>query len=777
RLAESDKTLEERQARLAMQAQLVKDMVQQRSTRAEQAAKIQQSLGELKTKAATRRAQIDLLTRSEKQAEGFPTGAKLLLDEKKTLSIDYQSVLGPLAQQIHADPQWRAALESALRAWLDAVVVADVDTAFRVISQLQQRAEGSAHLLSLTCDEPEAPACPAGAGSPLMDHVQCDPKAIPLLRRLIGNVRVVSDLSDIPRPVPSGLVYVTAKGALVRGNGSLEYWMAEEHETNPLARKHAMTEWQKELDGILAEMQNQEKQLKTLQSDEKAFEQSVQEARTGLEECQRNMALCEGERQIISQQARQARERAETVSWELDVLQKQTETGGDRKSEIIAEMDALRSRQTGLRTETVRKTDELQSLEEMRTALNSEATDIRIKFAEHRQQVDHLLTRKEPLEARIREIEALIKDRADGINSYQARIQDLAKSSQTAEARIAPLQEDMEKHTQRLEASRTLRAEKMLALSNFDSSLRVKRAKLDDLRAKKSEMDVELAEQRMRRQNLVDRISSDYHINTAQMQNEPEPEWENNQKPDRETMEITVAEIRTKLESMGPVNLVAIEEHDELEKRFTFLTQQQDDLINAKQQLLDLIRKINSTTTDMFKQTFDTVNVNFQELFKKLFGGGSAKLVLVDEENVLESGIEIIARPPGKKLQSVSLLSGGERTMTAVALLFALYMVKPSAFCVLDELDAALDESNIGRFLKMLLEFLNKSQFIVITHNRQTISAADVLYGVTMEEHGVSKIVSVKFSHHEKSEPAAKSAEPEQAPEQAPEQTPEPASP
>ena len=159
-----------------------------------------------------------------------------------------------------------------------------------------------------------------------------------------------------------------------------------------------------------------------------------------------------------------------------------------------------------------------------------------------------------------------------------------------------------------------------------------------------------------------------------------------------------------------------------------------------------MIRHINKTTTELFATTFNQVNSNFQEMFKRMFGGGSAKLVLIDEEDVLESGIEIIARPPGKRLQSVSLLSGGERTMTAVGLLFALYQVKPSAFCVLDELDAALDETNIGRFVDVVQGFLSDSQFIIITHNRRTISASDVLYGVTMHEQGVSSIVSVKLS-------------------------------
>jgi chromosome segregation protein len=197
---------------------------------------------------------------------------------------------------------------------------------------------------------------------------------------------------------------------------------------------------------------------------------------------------------------------------------------------------------------------------------------------------------------------------------------------------------------------------------------------------------------------------------------------------------------------MGPVNLVAIEESQELEERYAFLTQQNDDLLAAKEKLLALVKEINDTTTTLFTETFQKVNANFQELFTRLFGGGTAKLTLVDDANVLESGIDIIAKPPGKKPQTISLLSGGERTLTALALLFSLFKVKPSPFCLTDELDAPLDDSNISRYLDILRSFLDSTQFLVITHNWQTIAAAKALYGVTMERRGISKIVSVKFA-------------------------------
>jgi len=170
-----------------------------------------------------------------------------------------------------------------------------------------------------------------------------------------------------------------------------------------------------------------------------------------------------------------------------------------------------------------------------------------------------------------------------------------------------------------------------------------------------------------------------------------------------------------------------------------------------------VILKINRTTKELFADTFAKIRENFQVMFSELFGGGRANLLLIDENDPLESGIEIIAKPPGKQLQSVSLLSGGERTMTAVALLFAIYMVKPSPFCVLDEMDAPLDESNINRFIRILDRFVDQSQFVVITHNKRTIGRADMLYGVTMEEHGVSKIVSVKFTTREESEATPRS--------------------
>ncbi len=221
--------------------------------------------------------------------------------------------------------------------------------------------------------------------------------------------------------------------------------------------------------------------------------------------------------------------------------------------------------------------------------------------------------------------------------------------------------------------------------------------------------------------------------------------------PDWDFVTSIVGDLRQKLESIGPVNLDAIQEFEELEERHNFLETQHGDLVKSKDELLQVIAKINETTKTMFAETFQLVRNFFQNNFKELFGPqAKADLMLVDETDPLESGIEIIAKPPGKKLQTISLLSGGERSMTAVALLFSIYQVKPSPFCVLDELDAPLDESNISRFLKMLDNFIENSQFIIVTHNKRTMGRADVIYGVTMQEFGVSKPVGVRMTQEEK---------------------------
>jgi len=212
------------------------------------------------------------------------------------------------------------------------------------------------------------------------------------------------------------------------------------------------------------------------------------------------------------------------------------------------------------------------------------------------------------------------------------------------------------------------------------------------------------------------------------------------------TAEEAITRLRDKIDRLGPVNMMAIEQFDELETRHAFLTKERKDLVDSIASTGEAIRRIDETSKARFREAFAAINQNFQKTFSTLFGGGRAGITLLDENDPLESGIDIVASPPGKRLQSVQLLSGGEKAMTAIALMFAIFKYKPSPFCLLDEIDAPLDDANIGRFIEMLKGMLHHTQFILITHNRKTMEIADRLYGVTMEEPGVSKLISVRLN-------------------------------
>jgi len=259
------------------------------------------------------------------------------------------------------------------------------------------------------------------------------------------------------------------------------------------------------------------------------------------------------------------------------------------------------------------------------------------------------------------------------------------------------------------------------------------------------EQESQLAEQAFRRTRLFERLHEVYHLEESALAAEQASVTPLTDE-ERQQLAEQANRLKLKLEAMGPVSLGSVDEYDELTKRQEFLQTQQQDLIKARDDLKHSITQINRTARQQFRETFTRIQTEFQHYYIKLFGGGEANLILLDEDDVLESGIEIVARPPGKRLQSISLLSGGERALTAIALLFALFKVRPSPFCILDEIDAPLDEANVDRFTRALEEFLSLSQFILITHNKKTITKADSLYGVTMEQPGISKIVSVKLS-------------------------------
>jgi chromosome segregation protein len=286
--------------------------------------------------------------------------------------------------------------------------------------------------------------------------------------------------------------------------------------------------------------------------------------------------------------------------------------------------------------------------------------------------------------------------------------------------------------------------EKVESLSNewkeAEASSRYLRQELEDVRQKSHEEEIRVSEVQLKLQHLQDSMRERYGATLSTSVGMVPEEFS------REEMSKRLAELKAGLEGFGEVNLLALEEYQELKQRHDFLTEQQNDLQQALDTLKKAIIRINRTTTKRFLETFHLVNEKFKEVFARLFKGGQASLILMDEQDPSTSGVDIVAQPPGKKLQNIDLLSGGEKALVATALLFGLFMIKPTPFCLLDEIDAPLDDANINRFIEMVREFSKTSQFILITHNKKTMEMANTLYGITMETPGVSKVVSVRLN-------------------------------
>ena len=422
------------------------------------------------------------------------------------------------------------------------------------------------------------------------------------------------------------------------------------------------------------------------------------------------------------------------VAGKIETWPKGTEVStSDRREILMAEIQSAE--------------DEIRQLELGNMTLSQQFTERRIAVSQMEQELSFVGEQRSVAERRRDDLQRSIEGRLNGIRSYQDSIQRLTDESAELTGSLEDLRGAAADCRAAMDVEREKRGELMAKISEADRLVAEKRTGLDQARDFRGKLEVQAAECTMRRQNVYEHLQDEYGLFADAVMREPDPEWKGGVVPPMDECEAKVQKLQAQIAELGPVNMVAIDECRELEERYAKEKAQEEDLIAAKAQLMDLINNLNLTSGDMFKKTFEQANKNFQTMFTKLFGGGEARLVLLEnQEDPLECGIDIIARPPGKRPQSVTLLSGGERTMTAVALLFSIFMIKPAPFCMLDELDAALDDANIGRFVDQLKEFLKSSQFLIITHNQHTIAGSDLVYGVSQQEKGVSRVISMKLS-------------------------------
>ena len=700
------------------------------------------NFGRMQSDAAAREAQLKLLGDGD---GSFSEGAESLLDASNPLGLAEGSVLGPLADFFEAPPDCRIALEAVLRAWLDAVVVKDPAAARAAMDALFAKGGGSARIVP-AAGAPEAPAPEIPGLEPLLAHVTVS-DAFPAGREMLRGVWLAGSAGDVPAGIPEGATAVTRDGAVFRAGGACEAWRPGGEAASPLTRRLLVRDLTAELESLNAKISAGRETLANGAEKTAILQARVRETRAALETARRAAAQAEGEHAAAARNAEDLAARLGTVRAALAAAEAEDGGDGAKRDALGRELETMAARRDELISRTDGMESELRRLEEASGEESRRLTERRIAASQMESEMEFTSRQAESVEKRRGELESAAGAREDGIAGYEESIQKLQDESARLEESLEPLKERAAAIHAKEGEERAARAAAMEAQSAAEAAAAQERTKIEGARERKAKLEVAAAEASMRRQNVYERLLSEYGIAADKLQREPDPEWPRGGPPPENELSARVERLSEEIQALGPVNMVAIDEFRELEERYAREKAQEADLLAAKERILQLIANLNDTSGQMFRTTFEKANENFRTMFTKLFNGGEARLVLLENaEDPLDAGIDIIARPPGKRPQSVTLLSGGERTMTAVALLFAIFMIKPAPFCMLDELDAALDDSNIGRFVQALKDFLDRSQFLIITHNQHTIAGSDLVYGVSQQEKGVSRIISMRLT-------------------------------
>ena len=441
----------------------------------------------------------------------------------------------------------------------------------------------------------------------------------------------------------------------------------------------------------------------------------------------------------ITEQLNKMNQEHAVMASELKELQEQIRVSSDKQIQLQQGLNQCQGEQAQREAEIASLEKSISEQHQLREANLIALTQLETEIKTQGLRLEQYQKTRDFLENACQQHEQLFRGYEEETAACRLKIKQLTQETEGLGINNQAAEEEKAKAGELLQ-SQQADYQRLTELQDEDSArVAAVNGKIDGLRKETYEFQMQAKELDFKEKSIRDRMRQVYK---QELEDFPPAETS----PDVGALREEIAGLSKKLDSYGAVNLIAIEEYDELKKRFDFLNQQQDDLIKAKDSLNEAITRINRTARRMFLETFEKIKEEFHNYFRLLFGGGEALVALSEENNILESGIEIICRPPGKKLQNVLALSGGEKALSAVALIFAVFKVKPAPFCVLDEIDAALDEANIGRFSRALQEFARDSQFLVITHNKKTIAGSDVMYGITMQEAGISRIVSVKFS-------------------------------
>lgn len=727
RLAREDETL--RQHQQSDQAEL---------------QQLQDEFNNLREKFQGKQSRLKLLHDMENSLEGYYQGVKNVLRAKEHLS----GIIGVVAELLHVDQDKEKAIAAALGGGLQNIIVKTGEDAKAAIHHLKKTRGGRATFLPLDMVQSyrmnEIPAVRSIDGylGIAADFVQADKRLVPVVNSLLGRIIIARDMDaalKISRAGKQKLRIVTLDGDNINPGGAVSGGSSHQHSHNLLGRTREIEELTTESNHLRSDLEQVKERGQTVKG--RVMQQEEQ-----LKNWQREM------HQLELKQA--------NLRKDLQQLQKDTEQQEDLLSNVDQEFTTCHEKLDGMAQQIQQFKSQLAQLNAENAQNESKLKTIEEGIQEQRLQIEHF--NKDVTERRIRlasldEQERGYHNRLQQLKDLQAeaiqKIQSLKGEWQDLEANKSDLEEQVvaierekiavhsEEEALGAEVSQMKQQEKDFsgAFKKEDSRARSLRRKVNELSKEVNQHEVKIAELSSKLENIIEQLKEEHGINLITQPREIIPI------EDRDNVVKQIRSLKWRLRVLGTVNLAAEEEYETLTKRLSFLKEQVEDLSQAKDKLMEMISELDETIKERFLETFEKVKVEFRQAFTHLFNGGSAELHLSEPDDLLNTGVDINAQPPGKKLQKLTLMSGGEKALTALALIFSFLKVKPSPFYILDEIDAPLDEANVERYAGYVREFCSTSQFIIITHRKGTMAEADALYGVTMEESGVSKLISYKF--------------------------------
>lgn len=688
---------------------------------------------------------IVLLRKVIESYEDYPDSVQHLLKENQ----ESERFSGTLADCISVSAEYRLAIESFLGEMTACIVTEAFENALSGIENLRQVKKGFVTFLPANGSNPEINQIPNineikntnGVLAHAAQIVKAAPRFETSISGLFGNCFIVENL-EIARQLAhlyakSDLVFVTLQGELVSTKGFIKGGERPAKQTGPVGRLDELRKMEESRENLIAENEDGEEKRERLNADIDRLSRNRNLLNQQIKELNQDKTKLEISLEKLKFQEEQGHEQLKKFKSEKSAIETETKSLEDKLQGTGPQIVKLEEQRIKYENELSQIRDELSLIEKDANIQANKVHEINLEFMNFKNEVNNLereLARSEQLSEEYRKT---ISTKQQNIESGEQLKKELEEKIELANRELESdfvLQEDLEKIVHRYEAERSEISRKVDELGRRSRGLRFDR---DQTSEKIHTFELKISEMKMKAENIQQRIKEEFDCQINREPRDPEVNLDE--------LKRTLEDTRSKLKGLGAVNLLAIEEYEKEKDRLDFLISQQKDLVEARDTLNETIEVINKTARAQFSEIYEQIRKNFKEVFNGFFPNGEADLLMAETGDVLENEIEVVANSKGKRLGSLALLSGGEKTLTAISLLFAIYLVKPSPFCILDEVDAPLDDMNIDRFVSAIKKFSGNTQFILVTHNKLTMKAADSLYGITMAGDGVSKVVSVKM--------------------------------